>query len=144
MKTPLTYLAAFSSAISATGYTFTGWNTVANGTGTAYAAGAQVKAANVVPTALTLYAQWKIQTYTIRYEANGGMGVMPDQIADRGVTVKLTPNEFTRENYKFRGWNTMPDGSGENYSSEDEIMDLADSGRTVTFYAQWIIQLKEK
>ena len=125
-------------------YDFAGWNTDADGSGTSYAAGESVKDLEVSGKTVTLYAQWKIQTYTIRYEANGGMGVMPDQIADRGVTVKLTPNEFTRENYKFRGWNTMPDGSGENYSSEDEIMDLADSGRTVTLYAQWIIQLKEK
>ena len=52
-----------ASAITADGYTFTGWNTAANGTGTSYAAGAQVKAANVVPSDTTLYAQWIRNNY---------------------------------------------------------------------------------
>ena len=47
-----------ASAITATNYRFDGWNTKADGTGTAYAAGAQVKAANVIPSSTTLYAQW--------------------------------------------------------------------------------------
>ena len=47
-----------ASAITATNYTFNGWNTKADGTGTSYAAGAQVKAANTIPNAMTLYAQW--------------------------------------------------------------------------------------
>ena len=38
------------------GYTFTGWNTAANGTGTPYAAGANFNFA----TDLTLYAQWEV------------------------------------------------------------------------------------
>ncbi len=38
------------------GYTFTGWNTVANGSGTPYAAGANFNFA----TDLTLYAQWQV------------------------------------------------------------------------------------
>jgi uncharacterized repeat protein (TIGR02543 family) len=45
-----------ASAISASGYTFTGWKRSDNDT--VIAAGAEVKAANVVPAALTLTAQW--------------------------------------------------------------------------------------
>ena len=52
-----------ASALTATGYIFNGWNTAANGSGTSYAAGAQVKAANVVPSATTLYAQWTAANY---------------------------------------------------------------------------------
>ena len=51
-------------AISATGYTFEGWNTKADGSGTKYAAGAQVKAANIVPNTTTLYAQWTANAIT--------------------------------------------------------------------------------
>ena len=47
-----------SSAITASGYTFKEWNTKDDGTGTSYAAGATVKAANTVPSATTLYAIW--------------------------------------------------------------------------------------
>ena len=48
-----------ADALTLDGYEFQGWNTEADGTGTAYEPGAQVKAANVVPTATTLYAQWR-------------------------------------------------------------------------------------
>ena len=54
-----------------TGYTFAGWNTAANGSGTAYAASAtfMIAAAHV-----TLYAQWTINTYTVTYNGNGNTG----------------------------------------------------------------------
>ena len=51
-------------AIIANGYTFEGWNTKADGSGTKYAAGAQVKAANIVPNTTTLYAQWTANAIT--------------------------------------------------------------------------------
>jgi uncharacterized repeat protein (TIGR02543 family) len=43
-----------------TGYTFTGWNTVANGSGTSYAAGATY----VANAPLSLFAQWTMLPYT--------------------------------------------------------------------------------
>jgi len=52
-----------ANGFTRTGYTFTGWNTKANGSGTAYAAGASYKAA----ANLTLYAQWKASGYTIKW-----------------------------------------------------------------------------
>jgi hypothetical protein len=48
---------AASSMTMTANHTLTGWNTAADGSGTSYAAGGQVKAANVVPSAITLYAQ---------------------------------------------------------------------------------------
>ena len=47
-----------ASAITATGYTFEGWNTNADGSGTQFEANSQVKGSNVVPKATVLYAQW--------------------------------------------------------------------------------------
>lgn len=47
-----------AAAITAEGYLFTGWNTAADGSGTSYAAGEQIKAANTLPSEMTLYAQW--------------------------------------------------------------------------------------
>ena len=47
-------LALRSSGFTRTGYAFTGWNTAADGSGTAYAAGASY----TVNAAVTLYAQW--------------------------------------------------------------------------------------
>ncbi|WP_161934669.1 InlB B-repeat-containing protein, partial [Lactococcus lactis] len=50
------------------GYTFTGWNTSADGSGTSYAPGADLTLSNDT----TLYAQWKESTSNIIYDANGG------------------------------------------------------------------------
>ena len=54
-----------------TGYTFAGWNTVANGSGTAYSAGGTITniTANTV-----LFAQWTINTYTVTYNGNTNDG----------------------------------------------------------------------
>ena len=51
-----------------TGYTFIGWNTSSNGSGTSYSAGATYSNnANV-----TLYAQWRINKVYIKLDVNGG------------------------------------------------------------------------
>jgi len=50
-----------TNSFSRTGYTFKGWNTSANGSGTAYANGATVN----ISKDTVLYAQWEINTYTV-------------------------------------------------------------------------------
>ena len=52
----------------------------------------------------TLYAQWKANTYTIRYNANGGSGIMADTTATYGQTTYIRKNTFTNEGYNFIGW----------------------------------------
>ena len=49
-----------SALFSRAGYTFTGWNTATDGTGTAYKTGDTIKADN-----MTLYAQWTLDKPTI-------------------------------------------------------------------------------
>ena len=61
-----------ASAITATGYTFSKWCTKSDGSGTCYNAGAEVKAANTVPSATTLYAIWAINSNTLKVNPNGG------------------------------------------------------------------------
>ena len=57
-----------ASAPTRTGYTFTGWNTESNGSGTTYEADSTYSTdAN-----LNLYAQWKIKTATLTVNPNGG------------------------------------------------------------------------
>ncbi len=56
-----------SNSFTRTGYTFSGWNTSANGSGTSYSANSNI---NLVdnqdsPSTKTLYAQWTPDTYTI-------------------------------------------------------------------------------
>lgn len=54
------------AAFSRAGYTFTGWNTAKNGTGTAYAVG------DIIPTTadITVYAQRKLNAPTVSVTGN--------------------------------------------------------------------------
>ena len=80
-------------------YTFTGWNTTADGTGTAYADGATVN----FNADTTLYAQWT-QNPVITFDANGGTGTMAPVKTLSGEEYVLPECSFTREGYTFDGW----------------------------------------
>ena len=111
------------------GYSFTGWNTTANGTGTAYAVGAQI----TISGSLVLYAQWSANPHTVTYKANGGTGVdvVANVVYDQVYTVAA--NTFTRTGYSFTGWNTAANGTGTAYAVGAQI---TISGN-VELYAQW-------
>ena len=74
--------------------------------------------------------------YTITFEPNGGTGEATTQTFEVGVDTALNPNPFTRENYKFIGWNTAADGGGATYADEGAILELTGD---MTLYAQWQI-----
>ena len=111
-------------------YTFTGWNTAANGSGTAYADKATVK----FDVDTTLYAQWT-QNPVITFNANGGEGNMGTQTVKPNEATALTANAFTRADYDFADWNTAADGSGTEYKDGAEIT----TSENVTLYAQWTL-----
>ena len=115
------------------GYSFTGWNTAADGTGTDYAAGSSY----TLPASGTdtLYAQWDPNTVTLAYDANGGSGAPGDQSGDAFSDVTVSDTTPTREGYSFTGWNTAADGTGVDYPA-DSTYTLPASG-TDTLYAQW-------
>ena len=121
-----------------TGYTFSGWNTAANGGGTAYSPGGTISsiAANTI-----LYAQWVINTYTVIYNGNGSDGgsVPVDPSSpynyNSNVTV-LGAGTLTRTNYNFTGWNTAANGSGTAYAAGGTITGIA---ANTILYAQWTI-----
>ena len=113
-----------SNTFTRLGYTFTGWNTQANGLGVAYAD----KAMYAFDADITLYAQWG---HTVTFNANGGTGTMSPQVAN--VPTALTSNTFTRLGYTFTGWNTRANGLGVAYA--DKAMYAFDAD--ITLYAQW-------
>lgn len=115
-----------------TGYTFAGWNTKSDGTGTNYAAGANYTA----NAAVTLYAKWTANTYTISYNANNGSGTMSNQTKTYGTDLTLRANTFTRTGYNFKNYNTAANGSGTSYSSGGKYT----ANTAATMYAQWTIQ----
>lgn len=49
------------------------------------------------------------------YDANGGEGTMSPSVGKAEEQVDVKANEFTKEGYKFSGWNTERDGSGDDY-----------------------------
>lgn len=113
-----------------TGYVFTGWNTKADGTGTAYAAGGTYTA----NAAVTLYAQWTLETYPVTYDGNGAeSGSVEAQTKTWGAPLVLRTNAFVRRGFAFTGWNTAADGTGTDYAEGGTY--LADEAATM--YAQW-------
>ncbi|MEN9962081.1 MAG: hypothetical protein RIS66_494 [Actinomycetota bacterium] len=113
------------------GYTFAGWNTAANGSGSAYTAGSSL---TMPGSDLTLYAQWSIASSAVNYDANGGSGAPSGSSSSIGQTVTVSSTIPTRTGYSFTGWNTVANGSGTPYSAADTFTMGATS---ITLYAQW-------
>ena len=102
-------------------YTFTGWSP-------------EVVVAEEDATYTAQYSATARVFYTVTFDANGGEGSMEPQRFEVGVDTALNTNAFTRENYKFIGWNTAADGSGATYADEGAILELTGD---MTLYAQW-------
>ncbi len=112
------------------GYVFTGWNTSAAGTGTAYAPGALYNFASSV----TLYAQWRILATSVTFNGDGGTGTMLTESAS--TPTALSANSFVRAGYVFAGWNTSAAGTGTTFAPGA----LYDFTSSVTLYAQWTLR----
>lgn len=114
-----------------TGYTFTGWNTKSDGSGTNYASGANYTA----NAAVTLYAKWSINTYTVSYNANGGSGAPASQTKTYGKTLTLSGTKPTRYGYTFKGWAKSSTGSVV-YQPGGSLTE----NTNVTLYAIWEVK----
>lgn len=120
---------------------FGGWNTRPDGTGTSYPNNYNITSdLGNKGDVITLYATWAgAEKYYVHFDSNGGTGTMSDQnFVINGGSKPLSKNLFTRSNYEFRGWNTMPDGSGTHYDDEEAVNNLSiTDGDIVTLYAEW-------
>ena len=128
------------NAFKRTGYSFTGWNTKADGSGTKYTNKQSVK--NLTTTngaTITLYAQWTPDSYTIKFNGNGSTsGSMSDLKMTYDVAKNLTANAFKKTGHTFKNWNTKADGTGTSYADKQSVKNLpVASGNTITLYAQW-------
>ena len=115
-------------------YTFTGWNTQADGKGTAYKAGDSF---TLTDKDTVLYAQWSENApaqINVSYDANGGTGTMESITGDVGSEIVIGQNGFARSGYTFTGWNTQADGKGTAYKPGDSFT-LTD--KDTVLYAQW-------
>ena len=101
-----------ANGFTRTGYTFAGWNTAANGSGTSYTNGQSVTNLTTTQGAtVTLYAQWNVNYYNLTYDANGGTGGSGPTSTAYGTA--LNPPTVTRTGHTFNGWSppvpsTMP------------------------------------
>ncbi len=111
-----------------TGYSFQGWATSASGS-VAYSSGASYTA----NAAVTLYAVWKANTYTVTYNANGGTGAPAKQTKTYGKTLTLSTVKPTRTNYNFKGWATSATATTATYAAGGSYT----ANSAATLYAVW-------
>jgi hypothetical protein len=83
--------------------------------------------------------------YFVRFNANGGEGIMNDEMFIYGVEKVLPANAFKRGGYAFVGWAISPDGE-KVYEDKQQIRNLtATSDVIINLYAVWVdkVQLWE-
>ena len=112
-----------------TGFTFSGWNTAADGSGTNYA----IDDMFIIDGNDTLYAYWTCQ---VIYNANSATGSVPvdSNIYQNASSVTiLGQSDLERTGFTYRGWNTQANGLGTHYN-ESEVFTV--TGNTI-LYAEW-------
>lgn len=139
-------LTVIANPFTRSGYTFTGWNTQADGRGRAYAAGNGFRLvadpkSNPVNTSV-LYAQWRINRVALKFDPNGGTGGYPDITADAFTTVTIPADakepKVQRPGFRFTGWAMKPTpGNGDTILGPGKgTVAMPDQG-SITVYAQW-------
>lgn len=139
-------LTVIANPFTRSGYTFTGWNTQADGRGKAYAAGNGFRLvadpkSNPVNTSV-LYAQWRINRVALKFNPNGGTGGYPDITVDAFTTVTIPADakepKVQRPGFRFTGWAMKPTpGAGDTILSPGKgTVSMPDRG-SITVYAQW-------
>ena len=112
-------------------YLFLGWSKDRSATSASYSAGGSYTDNADV----TLYAVWQYnpETYTVRYDANGGTGAPASQTKTYGVPLTLSAVKPIRAGYEFLGWATSKNATASEYAPGERYTDEAG----VTFYAVW-------
>ena len=126
-----------ANAFKRTGYAFHGWAKKKGATKADYKDKASVKdLATKDGATVTLYAVWKANAYTVKFNANGGTGKMANLAMTYGKAKALTANAFKRTNFTFLGWSTSKTATKATYANKASVKNLKASG-TVTLYAVW-------
>ena len=130
-----------ASTYSLSGWTFTGWNTEADGSGTHFDDAGKFKRNSDWGAHVTLYAQWEPKTYTVTFDPGDATGQDTyTQEFQYDKTQKLAPNSFTYDDHGFVGWSTLAFGSF--YEDQATVINrcvLNEDGTLsgMTFYAKW-------
>jgi uncharacterized repeat protein (TIGR02543 family) len=116
-----------------TGKAFAGWNTNAEGTGDNHYPNDIIEG---IAADITLYPKW-IDTFTLSYNANGGIGsqVDPNSPYLDGASATVMHSGFLAPEGKvFSVFNTQADGLGDAYAPGGPLLMLANT----TLYAIWV------
>lgn len=126
------------NTFSKTGYTFMGWNTSPNGTGTGFDDYENViSLSNLNDGIVVLYAQWEANTYYVKYNTNGGTGNSYSNIYLYDKNLVISNNQFSRTGYSFLGWSKSSNGSVE-YLPGDSVKNIISQNHgTINLYAIW-------
>lgn len=127
-----------------TGYTFKGWYEDKNPD---FTTSGEVRdftpsRDNAPNKTKTFYAGWEAIKYTVKFDLNDGTvpPSYPTQIFTYDVAQELNENQFTRDGYTFKGWNTVEEPTTENpgvsYADKQSVINLTTS-EEITLYAQW-------
>ena len=141
-----------SHVYSRTGYEMDGWNTSADGRGTAFTIGSRVLESSLIEdvfgngSSITLYPMWSKIDYSISFSLNGGNG--PSVEAIRNITIssemEIPEIQSRRTGYTSDIWNTMSDGTGVDVRAGTRgldarmIEDCFGSDREITLYPRWV------
>lgn len=126
-KTHGTALTLASNVPTRQNYDFLGWSTSSTGSTANYQPGGQYTTnANI-----TLYAVWKLKTYTITFNPNGGTVSPSTKEVSYGSAYGSLPTP-TRPGYTFDGWFTTAEG-GTKVTASTVLTESSDK----TVYAHW-------
>ena len=126
VASPATAIDALPSVPVKAGYTFAGWWTETNGTGTEFTVGTSVTGD------ITLFASWtRNPVYTVTFNSDGGTAAGEQHVTLPATTVGALPTSPARTGYLFGGWYTGTDGSGTEFTASTTVME------SITVYACW-------
>ena len=127
-----------ANTFAKTGYQFAGWALTSTGA-VAYADGARaINLTSVHSGVVELFAKWEANTYSVKFNANGATGTMPDQSFTYDLSQSLRSFAFAKTGYHFAGWALSADGD-KIYDNAQSVINLTDTQNgIVRLYAVWV------
>lgn len=93
--------------------------------------------------ATVFFANFEGNAYKVKFDANGGSGVMLDQDYVYGVEGKLPMTGFNKGEYVFMGWATDAGATKAEFADGAQVINLTeDEDGIVTLYAVWALPYK--
>lgn len=113
-------------------YSFEGWYTGKNGSGS------KITSSSKATANLTVYAKWaaNVKNYKLTYNSDGGSACNPSSISRIQNTAWGTLCTPNKSGYTFGGWYTGKNGGG------SHIQNTSKATSNITVYAKWTAQKK--